>query len=81
MNMQMKIMLLIISIILIKISNCEDPLKKRYPESSVTMASTFGCDSKKKIEIKDMINKCECSDGSECIWTTDRRPVYGNIPF
>lgn len=45
------------------------------------MASTFGCDSKKKIEIKDMINKCECSDGSECIWTTDRRPVYGNIPF
>ena len=41
------------------------------------MASTFGCDSKKKIEVKKMLNTCLCSDDSECVWTTARRPVYG----
>jgi hypothetical protein len=41
------------------------------------MASKFGCDASKKIEIKDLLNNCQCSDGSTCVWTAERKPVYG----
>jgi hypothetical protein len=41
------------------------------------MASKFGCDSKKKIEVKDMLSQCVCGDGSTCVWTHQRTPVYG----
>ena len=41
------------------------------------MASTFGCDASKKIEIKDLLNNCKCSDDTTCVWTSDRKPVYG----
>jgi hypothetical protein len=41
------------------------------------MASTFGCDTDEKIEIKDIISTCTCSDKSTCVWTSGRKPVYG----
>ena len=39
------------------------------------MASKFGCDTSKKIEVKDIITECQCADGSSCIWTRNRQPV------
>lgn len=41
------------------------------------MARAFGCSMNHKIEIKEMISQCKCSDDSSCVWTTNRRPVMG----
>ncbi|KRX07708.1 hypothetical protein PPERSA_11257 [Pseudocohnilembus persalinus] len=41
------------------------------------MARKFGCDTTGKIEIKEMINECACSNEELCLWTKNRQPVYG----